>query len=143
MTLTLLFVFFALPLTTILLSIVLQKILKSPILVAFTVFSIFLIVSFVAFLDILAEALIATIIYTIIAYITASAVRIICDILKRNKKCEQNNNSNSEFEQKNDCGCNSSDETNNSNNYNENQITVNQNYNNTSNIYRTRRRCRR
>lgn len=87
-----LFVFFALPLATILLSIVLQRILKSPILVAITIFSIYLIATFAAFSDTLAEALIATIIYTIISYITAVIVKIIYKILKKinNNECERN-----------------------------------------------------
>ena len=71
------FVFFVLPLATILLAIVLQKILRSPILVAITFFAIYLIVAFVLFSDTLAEALIAVIIYTIIAYITAVIVMLI------------------------------------------------------------------
>ena len=41
-----LFIFFALPLATILLAIVLQKILRSPILVAITAFAIYLIIAF-------------------------------------------------------------------------------------------------
>ena len=72
-----LFIFFALPLATILLAIVLQKVLRSPILVAITFFAIYLIVAFAAFQDTLAEAIIAAIIYTIIAYITAVIVRFI------------------------------------------------------------------
>ncbi len=87
-----LFVFFALPLATILLSIVLQKVLRSPALVAITFFAIFLIVAFVAFLDNLAEAIIATIIYTIIAYITATIVEIICRYRKQIRcRCTNNN----------------------------------------------------
>ena len=72
-----LFVFFILPFATILLSIVLQKILKSPILVAIAFFAIYLIIAFVSFSDTLAEAIIAVLIYSIIAYITASIVRFI------------------------------------------------------------------
>ena len=72
-----LFVFFVLPLATILLSIVLQKILKYPILVALTFFSIYIIASFMTFSDTLVEAIIATIVYTIIAYITAAIVKIL------------------------------------------------------------------
>ena len=86
------FVFFVLPLATILLAIVLQKILKSPILVAITFFAIYLIVAFVAFSDTLAEALIAVIIYTIIAYITALIVMIICKC--RRRFCGHNENDN-------------------------------------------------
>ena len=78
-----LFVFFALPLATILLAIVLQKILRSPILVAITFFAIYLIVAFASFSDTLAEALIAAIVYTIIAYITAYIVMILCRCRRR------------------------------------------------------------
>ena len=78
-----LFVFFVLPLATILLSIVLQKILKNPILVAITIFALFLIVSFTAFSDALDLALIATIAYTIISFITAFLVRLFCVLKNR------------------------------------------------------------
>ena len=77
------FVFLVLPLATILLSIVLQKILKSPILVAITFFAIYLIVAFVSFTDTLAEAIIAVLVYTIMAYITAYIVMIICRCRRR------------------------------------------------------------
>ena len=69
-----LLIFFALPVAVILLSIVLQRILKCPILVAITVFAIFLIVTFVIG-DL--TFLIATIIYTIISYITALITKFI------------------------------------------------------------------
>ena len=78
-----LFIFFALPLATILLAIVFQKVLRSPLLVAITFFAIYLIVAFTAFSDTLAEAIIAAIIYTIIAYITAYIVMIICSFRRR------------------------------------------------------------
>ena len=66
-----LLIYFALPLATILLAIVLQKILRSPILVSITFFAIYLIVAFAAFSDDLAPALVATIIYSLLAFITA------------------------------------------------------------------------
>ena len=78
-----LLVFFALPLATILLSIVLQTVLKCPILVGITFFAIYLIIAFAAFSGSLAEALIATIIYSIIAFITAWLVNIINIIKER------------------------------------------------------------
>lgn len=80
---TILFVFFVLPLVTILLAIVLQKILKSPILVAITFFAIFLIVAFVAFSSNLAAAIIGAIILSIIAFITAIFVQLICILRHR------------------------------------------------------------
>lgn len=105
-----LFIFFALPLAIILLSIVLQKILRCPILVAITIFAIGLIVSFIAFSSRLAEALIATIIYSIIAFVTAFVVKIICECMQRfircNSNCICNNDDN------NNCGCNNNDNNN-------------------------------
>ena len=71
-----LLVFFALPLATILLSIVLQTVLKCPILVGITFFAIYLIIAFAAFSGSLAEALIATIIYSIIAFVTAYIIKV-------------------------------------------------------------------
>ncbi len=87
-----LFIFFALPLATILLAIVLQKILRSPILVSITAFAIYLIVAFVAFSDTLAEALIAVIVYTIIAYLTAYLVQLLCELFRRLRLCCRNDN---------------------------------------------------
>ena len=89
-----LFIFFVLPLATILLSIVLQKILRSPILVAITFFAIYLIVAFVSFSDTLAEAIIAVIIYTVIAYITANIVMAICCLKRRNCNNEEQTRNN-------------------------------------------------
>lgn len=80
-----LLLFFALPVATILLSIVLQKVLNSPILVAITAFAIYLIVAFSAFNE---TFLIFAIIYTIIAYITAAITRFIIKIIE----CQNNHN---------------------------------------------------
>ena len=66
--------FFALPIATIILAIVLQKILKNPVLVAATFFAIYLIVTFAVFDS---DFLIFAIAYTIIAYITAVLVKFI------------------------------------------------------------------
>ena len=99
-----LFIFFALPLATILLAIVFQKILRSPILVAITFYAIYLIVAFVEFSDTLAEAIIAAIIYTIIAYITAYIVMIICRLRRRFCHCRRE-----EAENNRRCGCGNSD----------------------------------
>lgn len=71
---------FALPIATILLAIVLQKILKCPLLVAATFFAILLIITFAVF-DV--SFLIFAIIFTILAYITAVLTRLICRIIKR------------------------------------------------------------
>ena len=67
-----LLILFALPIATILLAIVLQKILKCPVLVAITFFAIYLIVAF-AFFN--ASFLILVILYTALAYITAVIVK--------------------------------------------------------------------
>ncbi len=75
-----LLILFALPIATILLAIVLQKILKCPVLVAITFFAIYLIVAFAFFS---ASFLILVIIYTALAYITA----VIVQCLKR-RGCE-------------------------------------------------------
>ena len=87
-----LLLFFALPVATILLAIVLEKILRSPTLVAITFFAIYLIVAFVSFSDTIAEALIAVIIYTIIAYITALIVMIISRC--KSRFCHNNEDNN-------------------------------------------------
>ena len=101
-----LFIFFALPLATILLAIVFQKVLRSPLLVAITFFAIYLIVAFTAFSDTLAEAIIAAIIYTIIAYITAYIVMIICSFRRRFCHCKRVDDDN---ENDRNCGCGNSD----------------------------------
>ena len=105
-----LFIFFALPFATILLAIVLQKILRSPILVAITFFAIYLIVSFTAFSDTLAEALIAAIIYTIIAYVTAYIVMISCRFKRRFCHCSRE-----ESENQRRCSCENNNENTESN----------------------------
>ena len=102
-----LFIFFALPFATILLAIVFQKILRSPILVAITFFAIYLIVAFVEFSDTLAEAIIAAIIYTIIAYITAYIVMIICRFRRRFCHCRRE-----EAENNRRCGCGNNNDNN-------------------------------
>lgn len=73
-----LLLFFALPIATIILAIVFQKILKCPLLVAATFFAIYLIVAFAAF-D--ASFLVYVIVYTILAFIVASIVQIICKVI--------------------------------------------------------------
>lgn len=68
-----LLLFFALPVATIILAIVLEKILRCPILTAATFFAIFLIVAFAVF-D--ATFLVFVIAYTILAFITALIAEI-------------------------------------------------------------------
>ena len=74
-----LLLFFALPVATVLLAIVLQKILKNPILVAITFFAVYLIVAFAAFDE---TFLVFAIVYTILAFITAAIVEAICKFIK-------------------------------------------------------------
>lgn len=85
---------FALPVATIILAIVLQKILKCPLLVAATFFAIYLIVTYAAFDS---SFLVYAILYTILAYVTAVLTRLICNIIS---KCDL-------FEKTN-CTCNRS-----------------------------------
>lgn len=108
-----LLIFFAIPVATIILAIVLQKILKCPLLVAATFFAIFLIVTFAAFDE---SFLVFAILYTLLALITALIVRFICcliqnsdnscingDAMQNNCMCENNNSDNDDD---NNCGCN-------------------------------------
>ena len=84
-----LLIFFALPIAVIIISAVLEKLLRCPIAVASLIFAIFLVVTFAVFE---VTFLIATLVYTIIAFITAVIVQIfkkrereehnICDLLE-------------------------------------------------------------
>lgn len=77
-------IFFVLPVVTIILAIVLQKILKCPILVAATFFAIFLILAFTVFGT---EFLIFAILLAILAFIVASITRLICRIKRKIREC--------------------------------------------------------
>lgn len=68
--------FFAFPIATIIMSIILQKLIKNPLLVAAFIFAIFLIVAFAAFDE---AFLVAVLVYTIIALITAFLTCIFCN----------------------------------------------------------------
>lgn len=83
-----LLIFFAFPIAVIIISAILQKILKCPISVAALVFAIFLIVTFAVFDE---TFLIATLAYTILAFITAFIVKLICE---SNNNDNNNNNNN-------------------------------------------------
>ena len=63
-----LLIFFAFPIAVIIVSVVLEKLLDNPVIVAALVFSAFLIVTFTAFDE---TFLIATLAYTVLAFITA------------------------------------------------------------------------
>ena len=75
-----LLLFFAIPVATIILSIVWQRIVRSPLLVAATAFAIFLIVVYA--ID--PNLLIYAIIYTILAYLAATISQFICDHIGNN-----------------------------------------------------------
>lgn len=74
-----LLVFFALPVATIILAVVLEKQIRCPLQVAAVFFAIYLIVTFAVF-D--ASFLVFAIVYTILAYIAAVITKIVCDILR-------------------------------------------------------------
>lgn len=79
-----LLIFFALPIAVIIFSIILQKIFKCPIIVAAIIFAIFLIVTFVVNnLNIL----VATIAYTLLSFITAYIVMLLCRINWNHSSC--------------------------------------------------------
>jgi hypothetical protein len=97
-----LLIYFAFPIATIIISAILQKILKNPIAVAALTFAIFLVVTFAAFDE---TFLIATLAYTVISLITAF---IVSQINNNNDNddsddeittCNNTNNTTS-------CGCN-------------------------------------
>lgn len=85
---TLLLLFFALPVATIILSIVLLKILKCPWLVAATFFAIYLVLTYAV---VGPDFLILAIVYTILSYITAIITRAICKIITRINNCNDCN----------------------------------------------------
>lgn len=74
-----LLIFFAFPVATVILAIVLQKVLKNPLLVAATFFAIYLVITF-AFFD--ASFLVYAILYAILAYVTAVLSAWICRLLR-------------------------------------------------------------
>ncbi len=86
--------FVILPLATILIAIVLQKVLQSPTLVAILAFAIYLILAFTTFTE---EFLINVVIYTILAFLTAILVKTIyCLINNMGDRitCNDNNENN-------------------------------------------------
>ncbi|MBP3255943.1 MAG: YbeF family protein [Clostridia bacterium] len=85
-----LLLFFAFPIATIILSIVLQKILRNEYLTAGTFFAIYLVLTFSVF-DI--NFLIYAIAYTILAYITALITNIVLNRIEENDtNCSCQNN---------------------------------------------------
>ena len=97
---TLLLIFFAIPIAVIIISIALQKIFKCPFIVAAIIFAIFLIIPFVVGN---LGLLVATIAYTIKAFITALLTSIICRILRELDDRECNNSRRCGCRQRNRC----------------------------------------
>ncbi len=141
-----LLIFFAIPVATIILAIVLQKILDCPLLVAATFFAIFLVVTFAAFDE---SFLVFAILYALLALITALTVRFICCLIKNSDNpcingsamknscfCGNNNdNDNSkDSEDEDNCGCN---------NYNSNNCGCGGNRNTNSQYFQRRYMFRR
>ena len=85
---TILLIFLALPLATIIISIALQKVLKSPILVSAIIFVVFLIIALVFNNFIF---LVATIFYGMLSFLSAYIVCILCRISCR-RTCNNNCN---------------------------------------------------
>lgn len=110
-----LLIFFALPIAVIIVSAVLQKVLKSPVAVVALIFAIFLVVTFAAFDE---TFLIATLAYTILAFITSFIVKFLCN---------ENDNDEEEEDNDNGCGC-LSDLLNTNSNNNSNTCGCNNRY---------------
>ena len=72
--------FFVFPLATIIYSIVLQKLIKSPILVSLTIFATFLIVTFTAYDE---SFLIYTILYTALSYLVSIFTKLLRRLLMK------------------------------------------------------------
>lgn len=104
---TILLIFFAFPVATIILSAIFETIINCPLKIAGIVFSIFLIVTFSSFGS---EFLVATIAYTILAYITALIIKRLEDRNNSLQTIEEiiiNNNENTNVvATNNSCGCN-------------------------------------
>ncbi len=108
-----LLIFFALPIAVIIVSAILQKVLKCPLAVAALIFAIFLVVTFAAF-D--ATFLIATLAYTVLAFITALIVKLLCNESDENDDNDDsgcgclsnllNTNSTNSNDNSTGCGCN-------------------------------------
>ncbi len=119
-----LLIFFAIPLATIILSIILQTLICCPFKIAGIAFSIFVVLAFA--LGGTAALIVAAIIYTIISFLAAVITMI---IQNRSNSCEEN-----EYIWNNNC-------TNNCNNNNWNDGSNNRNWDN--NVSYSYRRCNR
>ena len=106
----LLLIFFAFPIAVIIISYILEKLLNSPIAVASLIFAIFLVVTFAAFDELF---LIATLAYTLLAFITALIARYFCNRNEsENNICEKLNNILNTISENgnNNCNCNNDNE---------------------------------
>ena len=90
-----LLIFFAIPLATIILSIILETLIRCPFKVAGIAFSIFIVLAFA--LGCTAVLIVAAIVYTIISFISAFITMIIQNRLEDEDSCSNNNNN---------CSCN-------------------------------------
>lgn len=80
-----LLIYFAFPIAVIIFSIILQKLLNNPIAVASLIFAIFIVITFAAFDE---NFLIATLAYTIIAFITALIAQLLKNRNHENTLCD-------------------------------------------------------
>lgn len=106
----LLLIFFAFPIAVIIVSYILEKLLNSPIAVASLIFAIFLVLTFAAFDELF---LIATLAYTLLAFITALIARFFCNRNEsENNICEKLNNILNTISENgnNNCNCNNNDD---------------------------------
>lgn len=133
----LLLIFFAFPIAVIIVSYILEKLLNSPVAVASLIFAIFLVVTFAAFDELF---LIATLAYTLLAFITALIARYFCNRNEdENNICEKLNNILNTISNNgnNSCNCNNNDNDNDDDDDNiceaVGQILNNNNNNNNSN----------
>lgn len=96
-----LLIFFAIPLAIIVISVALQKILRNPFLVAAIVFSIALVIV-LAFFELI--YLIAVVVYTILAYITAVLTCLFCRLLRNSNigNCMGGGNNNNNGDNENE-----------------------------------------
>lgn len=85
--------FLVFPISTIIIAIVLQKLIKCPLLVAAFVFAIFLIVAYTAYDT---SFLINTIVYTILAYIAAFLGKLICCLIRQLAENQAESDSNND-----------------------------------------------
>lgn len=83
--------FFVFPLVTVIIAIALQKILNNPLLVGAVIFSIFLLVSFLNYGG-SSQAIIASIIYGILAFLAAILSRAISNFISNNSNNGNSNN---------------------------------------------------